>query len=318
METYKIEIADDVNEDYSEIINEYWEPGEKEFKNKPKQICTKHNITLGELNRIVKDFSKCEITHGYCTDCGQAMISTVYSQTSFLESRRKTLERCSDCSQTFFKNIQEELERQREEKKLDLEKKFELAVHERRWNDLTDEELDILKKIVHYKEKKLIGQEVFNGDWFDNSIWNKIKRIKRLGLIEIERNEYDGSIIRFLFPQDLEQEFGNNNFVDTELDFLGFSLAKNINKSNVRQPDYSGTFVLKRPVKIDAAVKYIYGGWLNTDGSINLKIQPISSLVQKVKNRDTSGEPTHVKNLIVNLFNSLPPGEHPNEEESQE
>ncbi|MFW5871624.1 MAG: hypothetical protein ACOCUT_00810 [bacterium] len=131
MENYKIEIADDVNENYSEIINEYWVPDEKEFKNKPKQICAKHNITLGELNRMVKDFSKCEITHGYCTDCGQAIISTVMSQTSFLEARRKTFERCSDCSQTFFKNIQQEKERQKEEQKMELEKKFELAVRER-------------------------------------------------------------------------------------------------------------------------------------------------------------------------------------------
>ncbi|MFW5871625.1 MAG: hypothetical protein ACOCUT_00815 [bacterium] len=133
-------------------------------------------------------------------------------------------------------------------------------------------------------------------------------------MIHIERSEFGGGIKRFLFPQILEQEFANNNIADTELDFLGFSLAKNFNKTNVRQPDYSGTFVLKRPVKLDADVKYIYGGWLNTDGSINLKIQPISNLVQKVENRDTSGEPTHVKNLIENLFNSLPKEEQPDEE----
>jgi hypothetical protein len=314
MKNYKIEITGDVNENYSEIINEYWEQGEKEFKNKPKQICAKHNITLGELNRMVKDFSKCEITHGYCTDCGQAMINTVYSQTSFLESRRKTLERCSDCSHIFFKNIQEERDRQFEEQKLDMDKKFELAVQERRWNDLSDEELDILKKIVHHKEKKLIGQEVFYGDWYDKSIWYKVKRIERLGLIHIERSEYGGAIKRFHFPQILEQEFKNYNFVDTELDFIGFSLIKNFNKSKVRQPDYSGTFVLKRAVKLDSDVKYIYGGWLITDGSINLKIQPVSNLEQKVENRDTSGEPTHVKQIIEKLFNSLTPGELPNDE----
>jgi RNase P subunit RPR2 len=310
---FKVEIAPNVDDDYSTIINEYWQMSDNEFVNKPKQINARYNITLAELNKIIKDFSRCDITHAHCSECGQAIVSSVYSQTSFKENKRKIISKCNECSHQYYMNIESEKQRLKAESQLSMEKKFELAVQERRWNQLTDEELEILRKIVHFKDKKLINKEVFNGNFYDKSIWFKVKRIEKLGLIEIERED-SGSIIRFLFPAILEKEiFTDSAIGNVELDFLGFSLAKNIHKTNVRQPDYSGTFILSRPVKLEAEIKYIYGGWINTDGSINLKIQPLANITQRVENNDMSSEPTHIKNIIENLFNHPSSGDIEND-----
>jgi hypothetical protein len=307
MEEYKIHIKPDLSEDYSIIIQEYWEIVDNDFPNRPKQICQKYNITIGELNKIIKDYSCCNIVHGYCSGCGVVIEDKVYSQTSFREKKRRYIkERCNDCEIAFYKEREAERVRQQDEEKQQIEERFSQAIQEKRWNNLSDEELEILKGIVRIKNKSLIYKEIFNDDPFDKSIWRKVGNIEKKGLLCVKRNSYK-SVIEFHFPEQLEQILlrDNKDIINEELDFLSFSLSKYINKTQIRQPDYSGTFILKRPVRLVANVKYIYGGWINTDGSINIKIQPLDNIVQKVEHGTIENEPTHIKNIMNEFFNYI-------------
>jgi len=307
MEEYKIHLEPDLNDDYTIILQDYWKIASNEFINRPKQICDNYNITIGELNKIIKDFSYCKIIHGYCSDCGVVIEDKVYSQTSFREKiRRKVHERCNACETTFFKNLDAERNQHQEDEKKQLEEQFCRAVHEKRWTELSAEELEILKGIVRLKSKSLIYKEIFNGNPFDKSVWQKIGNIEKKGLVSIKRSE-SRSVIEFSFPMQLDQLLliNNKEFINAEIDSLSFSLTKNINKTQIKQPDYSGTLIFKRPVRLDPDVKYLYCGWINFDGSINLKIQALNNIFQNVEQGNIDTEPTHIKNILNNLFNQI-------------
>jgi len=306
MKEYKIHFEQDLSDDYLTLINEYWKINTSDFKNKPKQISLKHNITITELNKIIKENSFCNMIDGHCNDCSVIIENKVYSQTSFkLKSRVSLKERCKECESQFYKNQEAERVKLDVLEKHEIEEQFEKAIKQKKWNELTNEELVILTEIVRLKTKSLIYSVVFNGDPFDKAIWRKIGSIEKKGLVVISRSPSKG-VIEFLYPVKLEKLLliKENNSINDELDFLSFSLSKNLNKTLGRQPDYSGTFKLKRPIRLEAEIKYIYGGWVNSDGSINLKIQPLKK-IQNVKHGTLENEPTHIKSILDDLFKSI-------------
>jgi len=307
MEEYKIHIEQNLSDDYCSILQEYWEIDGNEFLNKPKQICAKYNITIGELSKIIKDFSYCKVIYGYCIDCGIIKEDKLYSQTSFREKKRRYFkERCEICEEKYYKEREANKIKQQEEESKQLEECFNKAIQEKKWNELSDEELETLRGIVRLKNKSLIYKEIFNGNPFDNSIWRKVGSIERRNLLFVRRNP-SKSVIDFLFSDKLEEILlgKDETRINEELDFLSFSMSKNINKTSIRQPDYSGTFILRRAIRLEAEIKYIYGGWLNTDGSINLKIQPLENIFQNVEHGKIENEPTHIKNILDNFFNKI-------------
>lgn len=307
MKEYKIHIEPNISEDYSVILQEYWEIVDNEFFNKPKQLCEKLNITFGELSKIIKDYSYCNIINGYCSDCGKVIDDKVYSQTSFKEKQRRSVkDRCAGCESDFYREREEKIVRIKNEDRQQIEERFEQAIQEMRWNQISSEELEILKGIVKYKSKSLIYTWVFNSDPYHKPTWRKVDNLEKKGLLSVSRNSAQ-SVIEFLFPKQLEQLLLGDykETIKEELDFLGFSLSKNINKTSTRQPDYKGSFILKKPIRLEEDVKYIYGGWLNTDESIYLKIQPLDNIVQKVEHGNLENEPTHIKRILNDFFNQV-------------
>lgn len=98
---HHIKIRENIQEDYYSIIDDYWHIGNDDFVSKPKQLTEKYNISLSDLNKIIKDYSVCTIVIGYCEDCGIEISKTVFSQTSFKEAKRQNKKRCSDCDTKF-------------------------------------------------------------------------------------------------------------------------------------------------------------------------------------------------------------------------
>lgn len=299
---YKIHIEQVSNDKHEAILQAYWEMDENGFMNKPTLICETYNITTSELNKIVKNNSYCLITLGSCSDCGLVNEEVVYSQTKFKE-KRYVKKRCSECEQKHYRELEVARASRREVEEQEREMGFRLAIKEKRWNDLTDEEFGILKKIILIKDKSEIYKHVFKGNAFDKSVWRKVRNIEKKRLIAVERND-GGGVVQFSFPEELESLFSRDETSNDELNFLSFSLAKNLHKNKERQPDYSGKFILKKPVKLDAGVKYIYGGWKNTDGSINLKIQPLDE-IQNAVQYPLNREPRHIGKILDDVFNQI-------------
>jgi hypothetical protein len=53
---------------------------------------------------------------------------------------------------------------------------------------------------------------------------------------------------------------------------LKMSLKKNLGKTQNRHPEYSGNFTFGRDIVLKKGETYRYGGWLNDDGSIYIRI----------------------------------------------
>ena len=90
------------------------------------------------------------------------------------------------------------------------------------------------------------------------------------------------------------------------VDCLSFSLARKEGKREVKQPDYSGTFTLPTDIILKAGVKYVYGGWSQTDNSINLKFTPASQL-KTVRQTTLDSEPEHTKDILSRMYTGLSP-----------
>jgi hypothetical protein len=85
---------------------------------------------------------------------------------------------------------------------------------------------------------------------------------------------------------------------------LKFSLARNTNKTKPKQPEYSGTFMLKQDVVLKAGVKYLYGGWELTDGSINLQFKPVQEIFP-TQQREIHEEPQFIGTQIMDFLHDL-------------
>ncbi len=105
MKSYHIHLETFLSDDYLDILNSYWEIKDNEFVNKPKQLAEKNNITLAELNSLVKEYSHCKISFADCVDCKNEISTLVYSQTSFIEKRRKTNYKIKNISIFIIKRI---------------------------------------------------------------------------------------------------------------------------------------------------------------------------------------------------------------------
>ena len=305
MKEYRINIKPDLDDNYSNIVKDYWEIKQEIFINKPKTICSNYNITFVELNSIIKKYSSCTIIYGECSNCGVVLEDNVYSQTSFNETKRYSIkDRCLKCDVLFLKDFKVKKSLQLEEEELQIENNFNQAIKDEKWNELSGEEFEILKMMIQLKDKSLIYKNVFNGNAYDKSVWMKVKNIENLGLVFILRAE-NRHIIDFLFPKDLEEILLKKEILNEELNHLSFSISKNINKKNVRQPDYSGSFILKLPVKLDKDVKYTYGGWINIDGSISLTFKPVDDLFKKVEQSEMVDKPAHIRTIASDFFNQI-------------
>lgn len=303
---HRLNTKEGLEEDYLSIIQDYWQIDNSEFVNRPKQIIEKYNISQSDLNRIIKDNSECIVVQGHCISCGLEISKSVFSQTSFKEAYIRSKNRCSQCESEYFKKIEADKAARLELEINERKEKFKDSIEKRKWENLNAIEFDILKKIVRLKDKNLIRREVFKNNFYDEEIWKYVNRIEKLKLISITRglNNY---IISFDFSPELERHIltSDNEFLSKELDYLSFSISMNSNKKTIRQPDYSGTFILKRDIRLKAEQKYIYGGWINSDGSINLKFQPIDSLNPTTEQKSVDNEPTHIKNLLNDFFNEI-------------
>ncbi len=195
--------------------------------------------------------------------------------------------------------MQEKIEQEK------IKENFAEAIQKKRWLNLNSEEFEILKEIVRLKNKSLIYKEIFNGDPYDKTIWKIINSIEKKGLLFIKREPYPSlGVIKFIFPEQLEKIFEEKYEMtnNENLNNLKLILSKNTNKKQTNQPDYSGTFILKRPVNLNSGIKYVYGGWINPYGSIKLSILPQDDIYQVVEHGDIDYEPIYVQNVLNDFF----------------
>lgn len=123
----------------------------------------------------------------------------------------------------------------------------------------------------------------------------------------IERKEFNAMKWK---TQQKNKQYKSYSSNDTEFDkeisnTLGFSLFKNKNKTTSRQPYFSTVFTLSHDVILKKGEKYIAGGWIQTDQSLNVKFTPLSDLENRTTHTDVENEPKSVKDILNDMYNDL-------------
>lgn len=299
---YKIKIEDNLEEDIFTPLQEYWEFDGKQFKNKPTQVAEKYNLSLQDLNGLIKKYSVCKIIYNNCEDCNTELSKDVYSQTAFRENKNRSKTRCEDCDTIYYKDIEAKRITFQENLEKEYTARYEDAILNKKWLQLSDKEFDVLRGIIKHQNKKDIYQYVFNEDYQDGATWKIVNKLDRLGLIGVKRDE-TGYIRQFDFDFRLIDIVDNNIALRTT-DILSFMLSENPEKTNIRQPDYRNSFTPKSDIVLKAGVKYLAGGWLGADGSINLKFQPQNS-INSMQHNSIDNEPKHIKDVLDDLFDDF-------------
>lgn len=288
------------------LISDYWENNNGQFKFSLNELSKKYSLKSHSITKIIKEKSEV-FKETKCYDCQelyQVKIETKGKWNPYSEL-------CQNCQlERTHKQKEFELEQKRvieeneRERRAEIENTFQQAISEKRWLNLNQYKFETLKKIINLKELRLIKKEVYNGNFYDKQVWIAVNKLNNLGLIFIRRDDFSNHVHSFEFSEKLENEILqeiNTNIVD----YLSFSLVKKMNRTEVRQPNYSGTFTLQSDILLKAGEKYIYGGWEQTDGSINLKFTPIREIEKRTIQTDIEKEPKHISDILNDFFDEI-------------
>ncbi len=284
-QNFSLEIKPEATEQEREIVEKYWMYGDDGFVTKPTVLAEENELSIYKLNQLVRNNSSCRISLGYCEECGDEIICEATSQSHFKSCLRDHNSFCESCLQKQREQRELEWQMQQEQRRLEreiqlksIEERFQCAVHNRLWEQLSKEELLVLEKIVIFEDRHLIFKEVFDGDY--HNTWNIVNKLEKLGLIAVVRE--DSCVSDFKFPQELKTEFLNSEYslqkekvVSVVSSRLSFSLPSKITRRSANTPNYGGKFILSNDVILKKGVEYVSGAWIQTDGSINIRFIPI-------------------------------------------
>ncbi len=285
------------------LIKEYWKIKNNSFLKTPKEICKIYNINYQQLDKIIVNQSRAEIIVGICTSCGNNIIRNAFSQQNFFEKLSMN-DLCIDCER---KNNNSDNSINVKYTKAELKRKelMQYALENQLWKELDDTTFDILYKIVELGDKKLIYDKVFKGNSKNKRIWNKVNILHDKGLIDVKR--LDKTVIKFDFkrelfsrlclgpkPKNIKYTKSPGNKINE--DVIQFKLEKNPKKREKNHPYYSGVVSFNKTITIDKDVEYVYGGWVNPDGTIDIKIESLESVKQKLNK--ISKDFSNVKNIL--------------------
>lgn len=308
MTNYTIQINPDVDSKTHEIIKDYWYIEKNKFPNTTAILFAKYSLTQNEVTKLVQDHSKCIVTQK-CSNCENDFQREVRVKSDFKRAYRgkPICAKCEEESERIRREQQEEYirkwEQYRKEKEEEMKAKFERAITYKTWLELNDFELTTLKGIVENKSLSTIKLNVFKGNFYDKSVWGAVNRLERLGLVHVVRN--GRGVEAFKFDERLESHIYGNFIVKAKAPhYLSFSLMKNLNKKEARQPDYHGTFTLPTEIILKANEKYLSGAWIQTDGSITLKFTPAKDVVSSKQTR-VEDEPKIIGEIIEDMYDHL-------------
>ena len=304
MKENRVNISDEIDAISKEILKNYWLNENEEFRYKIVDLCQKYNLTNFKITELVKNYSSF-LKSKTCNICRNDFFEKI-------ETRGKLKGSFWNIECEYCKKAKKQQNIQKTQK-INLENEnilksrlllFNKSFSEKKWEILNENEFEIYQKIIDNKTLKNIKQNIFKNDFFCQSTWTVFNKLEKLNLIIVERNS-NKTVLNVYFDERVENIFFKNYKKIDNNDTLSFSLAKKQDKSKQSQPDYSGTFILKNDIILKAGMKYLYGGWLQTDESINLKFTPLENIRENVIQSDIVNEPKLVGDIISKMFNEF-------------
>jgi hypothetical protein len=337
MKTYKLHfIEPSIDEKTKVIIEDYWLIENDELLNKPGVLAQKYSLNISQLSKLVKEHSYLTITEPCFNfkECGNNVDRKVRSNSGFISHYQITCSVCreeidkkrSEEEAEYYKHakqrkedlrqqeelrIQQQHKRQRElliehEERLlkaerEIKKELERGISDKNWVKLNEDGLDILKKIVEYKDLDKIKKYVYYGNFTHNpDTWGVVNNLEGLGLIYVDREPKSKHVLKFMFDARLPYYLNEFKIASNTYDFLKIDLEQ-YNKKEASDPDYAGTFTLPAKVILKAE-KYVYCGRIQADGAITLKFRPVNDFSSNIKQTRIEREPKHVGDILKDMF----------------
>lgn len=309
---FKIEFTNNPTELQKNIVKEYWEYENYDFKSKPTEMASREAITVPKLISLVQNHSFCLISFGDCSKCGIDIEKKVRTQTEFREKVSRYNIFCDHHREEFFQKA-------KDDGKQIVHAKMKAAYDYKVWEILNQEELQFFESIIRIGSKKLIFQKLFENDKEADKIrWLMLDKIEQLGLLRIKRSETN-SIEKFIFHSSLKNLFvgakldsendaiqlrkvEKSNMGNLEVQFsnanesLGFVLKKNRSKTLNRHPTHTVRRRFDENIRIEKGKEYLISAWVSdVDNSISVNVKAYNSFKESNEVKDTNPKPAFVK-----------------------
>ena len=287
----KVEISENCTEKQVEIISLYWEIEEMKFVNMPKQIIEKFELSQSELSKLIASHSTLFLFI-HCENCSSYEKQQAKSKTQFLELIKKTstrsrlLFKCNHCTQQEIKKLNLEKAKKQDE----LIQKFENAITDKNWRNLSKFEKGILVNCLTMNFKKLTNH--YGNQLGQSQFIRFIKALENIAnqnLLLLERDRRTNYIVGF---QKLERlsDFSEEIFVQEEVSESSVEVDSETNELKfTRHIEVTGTtnydisfYWSSGEIKKSSELKESY--WIYFVSGINRKTQSFNGEIIKIPN----------------------------------
>lgn len=313
----KVEISENCTEKEIEIIKVYWELEEIKFVNTPKQIIEKFELSQRELSKLI---ASCSTLSFYvpCKNCNSYENHQAKSKTQFVELIKKaginsrSIFKCCDC----ILQEHEKLNLEKAKKQDELIQKFENAITDKNWRNLSKFEKGILVNCLTMNFKKLTnhyGNQLGQSQFI--LLIKALENIANQNLLLLERDRRTNYIVGFQklerlsdFSEEIfvQEEISESSVeVDSETNELKFKLVINKNQYHPDSPTHAGTFTLKERIVLEPDVEYIYGFWPRANECLYVTMTPLKNLEKLPTQKRISDYPISLQTGIQDFLRNL-------------
>jgi hypothetical protein len=309
-------VDENCTEKEKEIINFYWELKDTEFVNTQKQLKERFEISQTELSKIIARQSELSF-YMHCESCNSYENQQVKSRSKYLEISK--LKRnyhfsytCNHCT----KLEQQKADKEKKEAHKIFLQKFEKAIDDKNWNNLSNYEREVLSDCLQMNFTKL--KQKHGGGYGTQSFIQLIRILEKIAnqnLIQLIRNQRNNYIDSYQYLPRLsefkdeikvskivtESYVKNNN----ESNELKFKLTINDNQHHPDSPLHAGSVTFKERIVIEPGVEYIFGMWQRAKENLYLTMIPIENFEKLPSQKRISSQPISLQKGITDFLNNL-------------
>jgi hypothetical protein len=313
----QLQISENCTETDVAIIKAYWELEEMNFVNMPKQITEKFGLSISKLTKLVALNSTISISI-LCENCTSYENHQVKSKTQFTALIKKAntnsrpIIKCSYCRQ----QEREQFTIEQETKQKALVLKFDNAITDKNWTNLTKFERGILVNSLSMNFKKLSNHYGNQLGKLQFILFVKaLENIENQNLLSLDRDPWKNYIVDFHRSDKLmdyineisvKKEIKESSVeVDSVTDELKFKLIINKNQYHPDSPTHAGTFTLKERIVIEPDVEYIYGFWPRANENLYVTMTPLKNLDKLPVQKRISDYPISIQKGIQDFLKNL-------------
>ena len=300
-----------------EIIKFYWEFNETEVVNSPKQVLFAFGLRSSyELSKIIKTHSELSC-YLFCKYCTSYEIQKIYSNSRYNEIKKLQRNyygtfKCSYCEELEEKKVNQE----KKEAQKKLKQKFEQAIGNKNWNNLTNFEREVLLISLGMNFTEL-GKKYWDqlGKESYIKLIRALEKIANENLILLFRNgphNYIYAYEHLSYLTEFKDEIKppkkiKSSYVQTDVDTneLKFKLTINENQHHPDSPLHAGTVTFKERIVIEPGVEYIFGLWNRANENLYLTMTPLENLEKAPQTKRISSQPKSIRQVMIDYLNSL-------------